>query len=131
MKSIIVMVLLSASALAQSDYSKPKFFTKSTTIELSFVAASISADGFTTPWNNRGEGNPIAKPFVRNTGLRAGYFGVSFASVILANKLLVNHPKIRHTINWSIVAWETKLSIGNVKYNSCVNSWIVKGIHCQ
>ena len=132
MKSIIFVALLSSSMLAQVEKHN---FINSNRIELTAVAGSLVADGLTSPWKSNQESNPIAKPFVTSIGGRTAYFGASFAGVIVMNKMLANHPKIRSTVNWSIVAWETKLSIGNFRYNNkvsnCAQQWIVKGIHCQ
>ena len=104
-------------------------FTKSTIIELSAVAGTLATDGYTSP-AARHELNPLLRP-IDNTGGKAAYFSASFGAVVLANRLLRNHTKIRHVMNWSIIGVESYWSISNTHYNNCNNQWIIQGIHCK
>jgi len=121
---IILCMLASCASHAQN-------FKKSTIIELTAIASTITADGFTTTWDKHYEYNPIARPFVSSTGGRTAYFGASFGAVLLTNRLLREHPKIRHVFNWAVVGSETFLSINNKLHSNavdhCKNVWLTQG----
>ena len=134
MKKLLVVLLFVTSMFAQlPENPKPKFLTKSSTIEMALVAASIAADGWSTRDGVENkffkEANPIARPFVHSNGKASLYFGSSLAAVVGANYLLRNHTRVRHIMNWSIIGVESYLAIDNATTsNSCGVLWVKQGI---
>jgi hypothetical protein len=93
-------------------------FDRQTKIELGLVAGSMAGDAVSTGINLGGryyEMNPLARPFVGSETGRAAYFGSGFAAIIYGNHLLRNHPRWKHTLNWSVIALETFATAHNFR----------------
>ncbi|MGE5325358.1 MAG: hypothetical protein ACM3SW_20995 [Actinomycetota bacterium] len=91
-------------------------FDRQTVIELGLVAGSLAGDAVSTGMMLNGpyyEQNVLARPFVRSAAGSAAYFGMSFSAIIYGNHLLRNHPRWKHTLNWSIIALETYATTHN------------------
>jgi hypothetical protein len=106
--TIVLLALTASTCFAQT-------FTKSSTIEMTLAAGALSADAYTTYSFPKGivEMNPVARPFVSSKVGTTAYFGTSFAGLVLANRLLRNHPRLRHTANWSLIAVEGFMAVRN------------------
>lgn len=112
-KFTITMLLLSVAAQAQDLPEAPKPRQKTFTVELALAGAAISADGYSS-YKISGEINPVARPFVSSTAGTAAYFGGSFAVLLYGNRLLRNHPRMRHLMNWSVIAGESAWAAHNL-----------------
>jgi hypothetical protein len=109
--SVAAMLLLSALPGHAQDRAEPRVFTKVFSLEMGAAGIALAADGFTTEKNNRPsfkpDQNPLARPFVKSAGGNAAYFSMSFVGLVGANRLLRDHPRMRHALNWSVVAMES------------------------
>jgi len=95
-------------------------FDRQTVIELSLVAGSLAGDAVSTGVmldRTHYEMNVLARPFVQSSGGTAVYFGSSFAAVLYGNRLLRNHPRWKHTLNWGVIALETLATAHNLGTN--------------
>jgi len=99
-------------------------------IELSFAAAAISGDAYTT-LHNHNDFNPIVNKFAMHPAGNAAYFGGSFALLAFGNHVLRNHPRYRHALNWSVIATETFMTFHNISYQRRYNSELRAANQCQ
>lgn len=93
-------------------------FDRQTVVELGLVAGSLAGDAVSTGKMLNGpyyEQNVLARPFVQSAGGSAAYFGMSFSAIIYGNHLLRNHPRWKHTLNWSIIALESYATAHNAR----------------
>ena len=93
-------------------------FDRQTVVELGLVAGSLAGDAVSTGMMLNGryyEQNVLARPFVQSAAGSAAYFGMSFSAIIYSNHLLRNHPRWKHTLNWSIIALETYATAHNAR----------------
>ncbi len=118
LKHLILLALIficSARACAQDlpDHPRPKTLNR---IELSLAGLSLAADGFTTEKDNRPhwkDYNPVINNFVHGPKSNAVYFSAMFGGLIYSNRLLRNHPRMRHGLNWSVIAVESYCTYHN------------------
>lgn len=93
-------------------------FDRQTVVELGLVAGSLAGDAVSTGKLLNGpyyEQNVLARPFVQSAAGSAAYFGMSFSAIIYGNHLLRNHPRWKHTLNWSIIALESYATAHNAR----------------
>lgn len=126
-KRIIILLVILCVLASCAGHSQSFNFKRSTVIELTAVAGSMAADGYSSPWKKSQEYNPVFRPFVSSASGRSAYFSASFGAVLLANKMLSRHPKMRHVMNWSIVGTELFWTASNIHnnnlYGSCTRAW--------
>jgi len=93
-------------------------YDRQTVVELGLVAGSLAGDAVSTAKFLSGhyyEQNVLARPFVQSAGGSAAYFGMSFSAILYGNHLLRNHPRWKHTLNWSIIALESYATAHNAR----------------
>jgi uncharacterized membrane protein len=127
LKLFLLLFFLTSPLLGQSKLNK---------LELTLAGAAIGGDAYSTynmvhtPGGT--EYNPLAKIFTVNKPGTIVYFGGSYSLLIYSNHLLRNHTVIRHSLNWSVIGFETFLTVNNTRYTKhlehCSTQWISKGV---
>lgn len=107
-------ILVAGFFLAVMGGAHAQTFTKATTIELAGIAGTISVDAYSSPWESKYEFNPVARAMTGTHAGRMAYFGGAFGGVVLGNKLLSNHRRLRQALNITVLTLETGSSINNI-----------------
>jgi len=114
----LFVAVTSSAAQTQTEKPVPKFSTSSK-IELSLAGLAIAGDAYTTRrFNDLGyrDRNFLARPFVSSNAGTVAYFGASFSSLVLSNRMLRNHPRFRHVMNWTVISGETLATAYNAGF---------------
>lgn len=106
--TLVFLAVAFVSASAQGQTTQPIFSTSSK-IEMSLAGVAIAGDAYTSRrFTDLGyqDRNFVARPFVSSNAGTVAYFGASFSGVVLGNRMLRNHPRLRHVLNWSVIGGE-------------------------
>lgn len=120
---LFVFCLFSPRAQAQTAEPSAATFSTSNKIEISLAGAAIAGDAYTTRrFNDMGyrDRNLLARPFVKSNAGTVAYFSASFSGVVLSNRMLRNHPRLRHVLNWTVIGGETFATAHNAGFLSQV-----------
>jgi len=119
----VLFFLISPLAHAQTAETSAATFSTSSKIEMSLAGAAIAGDAYTTRrFNDLGyrDRNFLARPFVSSNAGTVAYFGASFSGVVIGNRILRNHPRLRHVLNWTVIGGETFATAHNAGFLSQV-----------
>lgn len=109
----------SAAGQSQTPETPAPTFSTSSKIEMLLAGAAIAGDAYTTRrFNDLGyrDRNFLARPFVSSNAGTVAYFGASFSGVVLSNRMLRNHPRLRHVLNWTVIGGETFAAAHNASF---------------
>ena len=109
------LICLGVPSQAQEQPGR-KWLTLETKLELTAIAGSLAADGWTTRrvlGHNIRELNPISRPFMQTNKGAAAYSSLSLAGAAGGSWALRRHPWLRRSLSWGLVGLEVGCAVHN------------------